>query len=455
MTEKKQKKSYFNINEVKKFTFTQEQYSKLELEYNRTILYNTLLNNIEKILNINENNEQNKRKKYENKNIIERFVLECINHGITPLITHNNNNFNNNNFNNNNFNNNDYDDILLNETNNETETNYETLSYYFLFNPILNDGTKLCSIFYFNKMINEYNEKKIKVSTEIISKILKEFIKANNEFIKCNTEFKHMIETQIINLGKQIECSIKLENDTHFIIKYRDYTKIINSNRYYKLMKNYDKPFPYDIIRMILRYGIFDTSSQQWSIGIDLYETISELFDISFETFASPLNFNMYRFCSIFKDTDSIFGSVGSFYNLKYQNLILQNIKGVFFNPPYLPILMKKCSSQCLTLLDKMNKHKFDFTIFSFLPNWDDADYIQSLIKSKYMVEYKIVNRGNYILQEKDKGKLINGTFDLLVIVLNSNKNKWDEKKKNEMKTNFNTIIKNMKEETKELFYKK
>ena len=71
------------------------------------------------------------------------------------------------------------------------------------------------------------------------------------------------------------------------------------------------------------------------------------------------------------------------------------------------------------------------------------------------MVDYKIVNKGNYILQEKDRGKLINGTFDLLVIVLNSNKNKWDEKKKNEMKTNFNTIIKNMKEETKELFYKK
>ena len=45
------------------------------------------------------------------------------------------------------------------------------------------------------------------------------------------------------------------------------------------------------------------------------------------------------------------------------------------------------------------------------------------------MVEYKVVNRGNYILQEKDKGKLITGTFDLLVIVLNSNKNKWDEKK--------------------------
>jgi hypothetical protein len=206
---------------------------------------------------------------------------------------------------------------------------------------------------------------------------------------------------------------------------------------------------------MLLRYSIFDTSSQQWSIGIDLYENISYLFDISFETFASPLNFNMNRFCSIFYDTDRVFGGVGSFYNLTSEKLIMQNIKGVFFNPPYLPILMKKCALQCLTILDEMNKNKFDFTIFSFLPNWEDADYIKSLIQSKYMVDYKIVNKGNYILQEKDKGKLITGTFDLLVIVLNSNKIKWDDKKKLEMKSNFNTILKNMKEETKELFYKK
>jgi len=271
-----------------------------------------------------------------------------------------------------------------------------------------------------------------------------------------NNEFKQMIKNTIININKQVECSMTLDsNNASFIIKYRDYVKIIDTNRYYKLMKNYDKPFPYNIIHMVLRYSIFDTSSQQWSIGIDLYENISYLFDISFETFASPLNFNMNRFCSIFYDTDKVFGGVGSFYNLTSENLIMQNIKGVFFNPPYLPILMKKCALQCLTILDEMNKNHKDFTIFSFLPNWEDADYIKSLIHSKYMVEYKIVSKGNYILQEKDKGKLITGTFDLLVIVLNSNKMKWNDVKKLEMKTNFNTILKNMKEETKELFYKK
>jgi hypothetical protein len=444
MDNKKDKLIYFNENEIKKFNFTQEQYIHLEIEYNRYTIYNSLIKNIEKILNINDTFEYNKRKKYENKNIIERFILECINHGISPHInhTHIEQSINN--------------KSLINdiENNNIIDIDYTILYKHIFFNSILNNSAKLTNIYYFNKMISEYNEKKIKTTPDIILNIIKEFITAEQQFIKVNDEFNKMIKTSLININKQVECSIKLDNN-NFIIKYRDYIKIIDTNRYYKLMKNYDKPFPYDMIRMILRYSIFDTSSQQWSIGIDLYENISYLFDISFETFASPLNFNMYRFCSLFYDTDNIFGSVGSFYNLTCENLLLQNIKGVFFNPPYLPILMKKCALQCLNLLDEMNKNNKDFTIFSFLPNWEDAVYIQSLIQSKYMVEYKIVNKGNYVLQEKDKGKLITGTFDLLVIVLNSSKNKWNNEKKVEMKTNFNTIIKNMKEETKELYYKK
>ena len=213
--------SYFNINEVKKFTFTQEQYINLELEYNRYTIYNKLINTIETILNINDNFEYNKRKKYENKNIIERFVLECINHGLSPQINHNNDNNSSNS--NNGLNNNILNLNIITNNNDytENESNTKSLSQYFLFNSILNDNQKLSSIFYFTKMINEYNEKKIKVSKDIILKIENELVKANKEFIKINNDFKKIIETQIINLGKQIECSIKLENDTHFIIKYR------------------------------------------------------------------------------------------------------------------------------------------------------------------------------------------------------------------------------------------
>ena len=368
MDNKKEKTIFFNINEIKKFSFTQEQYMNLEIEYNRFIIYNALIKNIEIILNIHETFDYNKKKKYENKNIIERFVLECINHGISPNISHNeidliedkniidNDNINirlDKHINDVNISHNDVN-ISHNDVN---DINDIHLYKHIFFNPILSNSvsnyTTLSNIYYFKKMISEYNEKKIKLSPDIISNIIKEFIKAETQFIKVNNDFNKMIKNTIVNINKQVECNIKLDNN-NFIIKYRDYIKIIDANRYYKLMKNYERPFPYDMIRMILRYSIFDTSSQQWSIGIDLYENISELFDISFETFASPLNFNMYRFCSLFYDTDNLFGSVGSFYNLNCENLLLQNIKGVFFNPPYLPILMKKCSLQCLKLLNEI-----------------------------------------------------------------------------------------------------
>jgi hypothetical protein len=223
---------------------------------------------------------------------------------------------------------------------------------------------------------------------------------------------------------------------------------MINFKRYAKLIRNYDRPFPYDIIRMILRYSIFDTSNQQWSIGIKLYDNISNLFDIGFEMFASPLNFNMNMFCSIFLDTDKIFGSVGSFYNLSIDRLLNQNIKGVFFNPPYLPILMNYTTKICINLLEKMELENIDFTVISFLPNWADADYIQLFLQSKYLITYKIVNKGDYILHEKDKGKLIKGTFELLVIIMNSKKNKWDMEKMDNVNKNFKDIIKLMKDET-------
>jgi len=444
----------FYINEFKNFKFSNDQYRILEIEYNRYFIYKNLIKQIEQILNIVDSNEYNKRKKYENKNIIERFVLECINHGISPHIDNIhipvlkeikelhvkelhkelqkdiNKDIH-------------YDNENTTDCKDVKDINYEQLSHYLFFNQNIKTCKQLQNTYFYKKMLSEYNEKKIKFTPDKLFRVENAFINSEKLF---EDKYNELTKTTKF---ENIDCSITLKNND-FIIKYKNYVKTIDCNRYYKLIKNYDKPFPYDIIRMLLRYGLFDTSSQQWSIGINLYEDISEIFNISFEMFASPLNFNMNMFCSIFYDTDHIFGSMGSFYNLTIEKLLMQNIKGVFFNPPYLPILMKKCTLQCLDILDKMNNNNVDFTIFSFLPNWIDADYINLLINSKYNVSHKVVSKGNYILHEKDKGKLINGTFDLLVIVLNSSKLKWTSDKLEENIKGFNTVIKLMKNETKD-----
>lgn len=434
------KLSNFIQNNIKSFKFNIEQYITLETEYNRYIIYKELIKNIENILNINDgNNNYFSHKIYENKNIIDRFVLECINHGISPKL--NNINIINNSLmncvkNNNNDYNHDYNH----------DDNIEKLTNYLFFNTCLNTVEDLRECIFFKKMISEYIEKKINITQNKILKIEKSIVESNLKFISINKLL--ILNKNKSNTFKDISCTIYLTENDMYLIKYKNYTKMINFKRYSKLIKNYDKPYPYDIIFMILRYSIFDISNQQWSIGINIYDNISNLFDIGFEMFASPLNFNMNMFCSIFIDTDKIFGSVGSFYNLTLELLLNQNIKGVIFNPPYLPILMNHTTKICLNLLEKMNNINIDFTIISFLPNWADADYIQSFLQSKYVIISKIVKKGDYILHEKDKGKLISGTFELLVIVMNSQTKTWNNNKIDTVINNFNNIIKMMKEET-------
>ena len=469
----------FYKNETKNFKFTLEQYYNLEKEYNRYTIYKFLIKQIESILKISDSCEQNNRKKYESKNIIDRFILECINHGITPNIQKSHIHTNTNNNNNNNINN---LDIL------DKEINYDTLSHHIFFNPILDNIELLRNVYYFTKMINEYNEKKITMTSEKHVLILKAISNYNKQFAniqhnlqkkllikddKIDNKIDDKIDTDIdtngkssknittneenINkedINKDIICSLTLKSDDYIIVKYRDYSKTLSLKRYSQLIKNYDRPYPYDMVRMLLRYAIFDMSNQQWSIGKNLYDDISETFNISFEMFASPLNFNMNMFCSIFLDTDRMFGSLGSFYNLTVERMLNQNIKGVVFNPPYLPLLMSNCTKQCINILDEMAKLNVDFTIVSFLPNWSDADYIKSFLASKSVVIYKVVNKGAYVLHEKDKGKIINGTFDLLVIVLNSMNLKWGggiHTRKKEITDGFVNIIKIMKEETRNI----
>ena len=348
----------FTKNETKTFRFTNDQYYYLEVEYNRYVIYKSLIKQIEKILNILDtteyNSTNNNRKKYENKNILDRFVLECINHGITPQIEnsleHSLEHNLEDNINQSPEDNHNYNTTInyINDTNDNNDINENIVLHYLFFNKNIENINSLHNTSYYKKMIYEYNEKKIRITPDKILAIDNAIINANKTFFKqSQTDSNYKMNLQInkkiiINKYTNIHCSITLQNNEYFIIKYRDYIKIISINRYYKLIKNYDKPYPYDIIRMLLRYSIFDMSSQQWSIGDNLYEDISEIFNVTFEMFASPLNFNMNMFCSIFYDTDHIFGSVGSFYKLNIDKFLNQNIKGVFFNPPYLPLLMKK-----------------------------------------------------------------------------------------------------------------
>ena len=58
---------------------------------------------------------------------------------------------------------------------------------------------------------------------------------------------------------------------------------------------------------------------QHWSIPHKVYKYLNNTYNINYVGFASPLNIckiEGIKFCSIFKDTDEVFGSLGSFFNI-------------------------------------------------------------------------------------------------------------------------------------------
>ncbi len=418
----------FKTNELKHFRFTSDQYILLEMEFTRYTIYKDIVKAIEGLFKLSANSQENSsRKIYENKNIIDRFVLECINQGISPHSSH----------------------LTMLDPDKIMELpEMDLLNRYLLFNNILADDAKIRETLYFKKMISEYIEKRFRYTPDksiLISKI----------FSTAHCRFARMVNELYANRTRQgyftnIPCNLLVTSSDNYVIRYRTYSKAVNYNRYARLIRNYTRPFPFDILRMILRYAIFDLSNQQWSIGISLYEEIAHQMEIEFEMFASPLNFNMNMFCSLFLDTDKVFGSVGSFYNINVDKLLNMGLHGVFYNPPYLPLLMSTTTKMCLALLDKLQAIGKDFTIVSFLPNWSDADYIQTFLTSKYTVFQRMIPKGQYVLHEKDKGKLIKGTFDLLFIVMNSKSDAWDNSRINETLNVCENIVQLMKTEIME-----
>lgn len=423
----------FSPNEIKHFRFTPEQYILLEMEYNRYIIYKEWVKSIETLFKLHITEKDNTtRKIYENKNIIERFVLECINHGISP-----------------------HSQVQLKDSPEFVEsvdsiesTDITQNRQYLFFNKDLSNETVMKETPYFKKMISEYIEKKFRYTPDKLQQLLKILACANYKYTRIVQEL--YTNSKKAGYFSDINCTLFVTDSENYIITYRGYSKVINFKRYAKLIRNYDRPFPFDIIRMLLRYSIFDMSNQQWSIGITLYDEISTQLDIGFEMFASPLNFNMNMFCSLFLDTDKTFGSVGSFYNITVDKLLNMGLRGVFYNPPYLPLLMATTTRMCIKLLHKMQTLITDFTIVSFLPNWADADYLQAFIKSQYTVFHQVIPKGQYVLHEKDRGKLIRGTFDLLFVVMNSRCSEWNDSKKSNISELCKNIINTMRRELQE-----
>lgn len=121
-----------------------------------------------------------------------------------------------------------------------------------------------------------------------------------------------------------------------------------------------------DIIIMILRYECIVWRGNHWNDPLSFHKYIYEKENVRLEGFSSPLNSQLMllgtdiNFCSLFPDTDSVFGSIGSFFD------ITDEPESISFDPPHSESLINNGIKK--TLGWKKTR------VYYNLPNWTDME---------------------------------------------------------------------------------
>ena len=157
-------------------------------------------------------------------------------------------------------------------------------------------------------------------------------------------------------------------NERNLSVKCAGETLKINQEHYDKLQTLYSRhnkdsasqtAFHNALFSMMLRYKTIRGGGFQAALGAAVFDCMKECFGAKMEGFASPLNCRYDTFCSAFVDTDSPFGSLGSFFAFAPERGSFQ------LNPPFVPEVIAGLAAHCEALLKAAaeNDEALAFTI--------------------------------------------------------------------------------------------
>jgi len=172
----------------------------------------------------------------------------------------------------------------------------------------------------------------------------------------------------------------------------------------------------------MMRYTAVVSGGQQWGL---VQAHHRKLYDSGFcnEGFSSPFNSRMLmaaasqgaapaderrvRFCSLFKDTDEAFGSLGSIFNVDLNRdscVVDGHIKwGV--NPPYIESVMSRMAAHLDAALEAADPAR-PLLIFCLLPGWADCPGVVGVTGSKFVVGLNHMKKGEHQMEEPGGGHL-------------------------------------------------
>jgi len=267
--------------------------------------------------------------------------------------------------------------------------------------------------FFFTRINNElydktppyhaYKKINIEQIEQIYGKLIHKHIPYINDIIQIINNrisyIDHTYNKKITSDNKYIyihNLKIRLDDRIRFLLNYA--TEMINK---YSKYKEKSKIISLKlVVRLLLRYAGLGITGNQCSITTSIYNYLYENMNVKGEGYCSPLNSKLIEkdntiICTIFKDTDKYFKSVGPFN----ENIMLKN-KHInwLLNPPFLTSAVKKSIQSiektltaCLT----------DMIIIFVLPETKLLYKKSEILYSKYLYGYINKTEINIITENK------------------------------------------------------
>jgi len=199
-------------------------------------------------------------------------------------------------------------------------------------------------------------------------------------------------------------------------IKFIDFKTNIDPSILSKLKK---RASPKQIIVMVLRYATILSKSQQWSIPTLQYDNLYTNYGARYEGFASPLNSKMLgrrgaSFCSAFYDTDKVFGSIGSFFDVNLGSPKDSKVDNPVWviNPPFIEKIMIQTGNR---IMQHVNEYS-TLMVYLVIPAWRDMGIYQTLKKYEHTAYSTTLTKSQYYYE--NNSQLILAKFDTAVFVL-------------------------------------
>lgn len=178
------------------------------------------------------------------------------------------------------------------------------------------------------------------------------------------------------------------------------------------------------IFILLKRYQTLGAYNFQSSVNPEIFRYIKRNMGVTHEIFASPLNTTLQSYGSEFIDVTRIFGSTGTFMNLRK---IFPKGGSFQANPPFFEDIMYLFTIFIIKWMEETN-HPLSFIIFT--PGWDDTPAITTMMNSPYLRGYKRLDKEchRYVIGDayyKDINRISFCDSYILLMQNESGREKW------------------------------